>query len=398
MKIILASTVYPPENGWGGIGTYVYHAARGLKSIGHDVTIVCGYKTDSYTREEDGIRVIRKVRIENSSPEDISEQFCKIIESEIKQNTIDAVEFCEYGAIGLAFQRKHPDFPTVVKLHGSSMQCALGGCSSGKAFLKQFYVRPSLRQMDRDERESAVRAHVLIAPSQWEFDELRREGWQFPEDVEVVRNPFGGWPAQDFPLSDKQYSEKRILFLGRLDKRKGADFIPKVLKMVWEADPQAQFSVLGQDSLKSKGITWSQWIYDQIPFQFKNQCTYLGGIPYLQVSSHLKNHTIAAFASTWENLPYATMECMWAGIACIIGSEGGAHELIEDGISGFGVPRKATFIAERIIKLLQNPKKVEKMGKNAHQHAAREFGCSKIAQQMENIYQRAIQRTKEMGV
>src|SRR5688500_8467772 len=42
MKIALVSFEYPPETGFGGIGTYTWYQARGLAKIGHDVHVLAG--------------------------------------------------------------------------------------------------------------------------------------------------------------------------------------------------------------------------------------------------------------------------------------------------------------------------------------------------------------------
>jgi len=40
MRICLVSFEYPPETGWGGIGTQTRHKARGLAARGHDVQVI----------------------------------------------------------------------------------------------------------------------------------------------------------------------------------------------------------------------------------------------------------------------------------------------------------------------------------------------------------------------
>ena len=42
LNICLVSEEYPPDTGWGGIGTYTYNLARGLARIGHRVDVVAG--------------------------------------------------------------------------------------------------------------------------------------------------------------------------------------------------------------------------------------------------------------------------------------------------------------------------------------------------------------------
>ena len=61
MKIALLSFEYPPETGFGGIGTYTWYQARGLAKLGHDVHVLAGATepTGLTEREHDGVRVFR---------------------------------------------------------------------------------------------------------------------------------------------------------------------------------------------------------------------------------------------------------------------------------------------------------------------------------------------------
>src|SRR5262245_52768068 len=57
MNIGLVTPVFPPENGWCGIGVYVHHLAPALAQLGHRVSVLCGYRTEPSVREQDGVRV-----------------------------------------------------------------------------------------------------------------------------------------------------------------------------------------------------------------------------------------------------------------------------------------------------------------------------------------------------
>jgi len=61
LHICLVSDEYPPDTGWGGIGTYAYNLARGLVRSGHRVTVVAGCADVPGTTDEDGITVHRIV-------------------------------------------------------------------------------------------------------------------------------------------------------------------------------------------------------------------------------------------------------------------------------------------------------------------------------------------------
>ena len=61
LKIGLLSFEYPPETGFGGIGTYTWHHARALVRLGHEVHVLAGARiaTPLRSTEHDGVRVHR---------------------------------------------------------------------------------------------------------------------------------------------------------------------------------------------------------------------------------------------------------------------------------------------------------------------------------------------------
>ena len=60
MKVALLSYEYPPDTGFGGIGTYSYYHARALAKLGHDVHVIAGATQNGVTHSEhDGVRVTR---------------------------------------------------------------------------------------------------------------------------------------------------------------------------------------------------------------------------------------------------------------------------------------------------------------------------------------------------
>src|SRR5262245_39578011 len=61
MKISLLSYEYPPETGFGGIGTYTWYQARALAKLGHEVHVLAGatQATPLLATEHDGVKVFR---------------------------------------------------------------------------------------------------------------------------------------------------------------------------------------------------------------------------------------------------------------------------------------------------------------------------------------------------
>ena len=54
MRIALLSFEYPPETGFGGIGTYTWHQARALAKLGHEVHVLAGAREATVTLDEAG--------------------------------------------------------------------------------------------------------------------------------------------------------------------------------------------------------------------------------------------------------------------------------------------------------------------------------------------------------
>jgi glycosyltransferase involved in cell wall biosynthesis len=135
MKVALLSYEYPPETGFGGIGTYTWHHARGLRDLGHEVHVIAGLTGDNpelLVSDVDGLTVWRyqtrarwekliraigrlglgwtRTRIENGI--NMYRAFREIE----KDHQFDILEMPECGAEGLLINRLTPQ-KTVIKLH-----------------------------------------------------------------------------------------------------------------------------------------------------------------------------------------------------------------------------------------------------------------------------------------
>ena len=134
MKIALLSFEYPPETGFGGIGTYTWYQARGLARLGHEVHVLAGATDPTNLRESehDGVKVYRyraegtwmrqfqrlsrfnlrwtKSRLENGL------SMRRGLRALLETNRYDLAEMPECGADGLLIAGRI-GIPTLVKFH-----------------------------------------------------------------------------------------------------------------------------------------------------------------------------------------------------------------------------------------------------------------------------------------
>jgi glycosyltransferase involved in cell wall biosynthesis len=389
MQVALVTPIYPPDNGWGGIGTYAFHLAQGLAGLGHRVTVLCGYHREPVAREESGVRVVRRIRTEGVTAHERSTQIATLLEAEIAAQGIEGVEFGEYGGDGAVFQERHPEFPVVVKLHCPTQLCVAGEAPPWQQWFRRRYLPAVLRPVDRLERESVARARVVLSPSRWLLETLRRLGWSMPAKAAVVRNPFGGWPGAAPVSPEAEGTPPSVLVLGRLARLKGVELLPDIFERVWRRRPDARFELAGQETWRTRTETWRQWLLRRTDPARHAQLHFLGGVPYAELPAVLARQTAALFASRWESSSYTAMECMWAGLACVVGSGGGAQELGEHEVSTLNTAREPVAIADAVGRLLADPALRRRLGDAARLRVREEFAPPRVAAAMEAHYRAA---------
>ena len=390
MHIVLVTSTYPPDNGWGGIGSYVYHMSRGLTRVGHRVTVVCGFGKEPRESSEDNIRVLRVIDTRPGAPAAAPVQVRAVLEGLVKAESVDVIEVPENGALGLEFQRANPHVAVVVKLHGDTEFCLYGNSPAWKRIAYRFYRREGVRVSTTRERESTGRASAVVAPSEWLLADCRRRGWPIGSRGTVVVNPFSGWPAGVEPQAASR-DPRKVLWLARLDLLKGADLLPAIARAVWSRVPGAEFHVIGQQQLR-RGQPWMDWIKARVPQRDRGKIVYLGGLPYLEVAERLPEFSVAVFASTRESFGYTELECMWAGIACVSASGGGAAELGTNGQTHIRAARRPSAIAREVVGLMNNSLPRERIGSGARAHALGRYNAATVGMQMTAVYSTACQR------
>ena len=379
---------YPPDPEWGGITTYLANIAPAIRKKGHSVTVVCAYKETPSVDFVDGVRVLRLIN--RNGRTQVNGQVAAILENEIRDKTIDLVEFAEYGGHGADFQKRNGNFPVTVRLHAPTEIVYYGSLPRWRRWVNYIYIPKRLREISRLERYSVENAKSMTAPSEWIQRRLADLGWQLPVARRTVANPFlrpETGRFQDVVLEE----ENTIVLLGRLCRLKGADMYTDVIKNVMARVPSARFVIIGQDGQKSRQVSWWKHIETALPRHVLSRVSYLGGIENAKLSKILRQFSIAAFMSVEENFPYTVLECMAEGLACVVGSGGGGQEMGVSGESVVNVDRNSVSVSSAIVGLLENNELRKAIQAQAKLKAA-EYSPEVVAVTMEQVYLATIQR------
>lgn len=389
MRILYVTPTFPPDNGWGGIGTYVHHITQGLLKNGHTPIVLCvvqkGMEKKRYLRD-DGVLVLSL--LSSHDEQLIREEVLYYVAELYQNNQFDIVEFPEYGAPGLLFQKAFPECKTVIRLHGDSLMALDGNRSSLTKFLKKFDMRKLQKTKLNYEIETIKLAKLITAPTNWTIKMSQNRGWIYEgQNCIVIANPISrisGFleriTCESEPLT--------IIFFGRLDYRKGADLIPKIIRTIHLKYPNIEYKIIGQSGyIKNtfgifKKKLYSEWIKSSLSESELSKVNIVGGKTLSDIVPILPKNGIACFQSTWETFGYTHVEMMYCGYPTVIASGGGAQELGIDKCNALFCKRNPKQIVKAIFMLIENRKMRIGIGEAARSYVLNEFSAEKVSAKM----------------
>ena len=404
MRIGLVSYEYPPQSGFGGVGTYVYRLAGALGKAGHEVVVLAGptdvpeewpqvnvtlHRIEAYWDPPciPGLRYLWWKVIAK-----YLERFHRIVWHWLKWNLasgpalarihaatpLDVIEAPEHAANGLyaGWMRK---WPMVIRLHGP-WDLFFGINRTKGAALN--------RLLAYLERRSCDHAQVLTAPSRT-MAAFMFDRWRLPAMPTPVPN-FMDVPVLPAPLpavGDIQ----RIICAGRLERFKGQDTLVKAFARIALQHPKAELILIGPDQWSTK-FTFSQLVDRWVPdAEVRRRIHLAGPQPLEKVQEALRGARVAVVCSSgFESFSFSTLEAMaWA--RPIVGSRVGAvPELLDHGRCGLtAAPGNVAQFAEALHTLLADRALCERLSIAAHEKARRCYDTAAVLPAFVEVFERA---------
>jgi glycosyltransferase involved in cell wall biosynthesis len=401
MRICLISREYPPDTGWGGIATFARHLAQGLKEIGHEVEVVSLAANEAYVGNDNGIPVHRVTPF--SMPGELASvamampysryvlrATCALWRkfSELHSNKpFDVVDTPELLAEGV-FAAVTKAVPTVIRLytpHSKFMAEQLHNVSA--SFDHQFVAML--------ERLAMVSADAITSPSD-DLAEFVANDLNYPiEKISIIRNPIDPNDfSPDGPKAIENDGRKLVLFVGRLEERKGITYLVNAIPRILSQCPNTRFVIIGDDTNNASNgqrsvLTELKELLKK--FGVQNSVTFIPRVALTELPAYYRSADICVVPSVYDNSPYTCLEAMSCGKAVVGTAAGGTPEYLGAGHSGIIVPPKdPQAIAEAVVQLLQDDNLRNKYGMAARERVLQKFQRTKIAEAMVGLYQEAI--------
>lgn len=159
-----------------------------------------------------------------------------------------------------------------------------------------------------------------------------------------------------FYFSGQQKEPNSILYIGRIDKRKGIEFLIRSMPYVVQKIPEVQLLVGGKGSYLEK----MKSLVNQL--DLKRNVTFLGFIPDDQLNSLYNKSQCVVVPSIFEGFGMTVIEALAAGTRVVGTDVDGIRSTLTSGDYGPLVPYgDHRALAEAIIAELRNPRKADEL-------------------------------------
>jgi glycosyltransferase involved in cell wall biosynthesis len=445
MKILIVTHYFEPHI--GGIEIVAYNQAKELVKQGHEVTIVTSkLKHEKAVEQVEGIRIVR-IAAWNLLEENFnvpyplfSPRLVSTIIREIKKNDIIHAHGVLYlgsfiSALVARIYKKpfivteHIGFVTykssitntieklalwtigLITLWASDITIVIN--TSVQRWVKQYknevYYLPNgvdLQLFDKstEQEKQAIRERYTILPYCEGFPLSIKEAAATVVQItskhhnhdqicdgqlRTSMDRTGIHIQNNNVLVQQETTNYNVLFLGRLKKIKGVEFLIEAIPFIIKVFPQTTLTIVGDGGNKTDLFSLTKHL------QLEKHVQFIGWVEHRNLHTYYEKASIVVVPSiVAEAFPLVALEAMSAGRPVIGTNVGGIPEIIDDKVNGYLVePENPAQIAEKVVTLFSEEKLLSELGRNARKKA-QEFSLEKHVENLEQFYEEVIKKYK----
>ncbi|BCB05754.1 glycosyltransferase [Bacillus sp. KH172YL63] len=276
------------------------------------------------------------------------------------------------GTLALPIAQKL-NIPLIVTFHGYDVTRSIDHLKSDNAYNIKHYVR----HMDALQESDAV----FIAASDFIKRKLVEKG--FSNDQIITH--YIGVDLETLKVDHSITREDSVLFVGRLVKNKGCEYLIQAMKMVNDKYPNTRLIIAGDGPERQR--------LEQLAGDLNINASFLGAISHKDVVLEMNKAKVFSVPSieiesgASEGFGMVFAEAQAMALPAVSFDTGGIPEAISHNETGFIVPQKDhKQLADSIIKLLSDVSLWDKFSSNAVEHVNECFNLKKQNNKLEEIY------------
>ncbi len=361
----------------GGVREHIRHLDLHLRKRGHEVWVLAPSSDGSDGLESNVIRVSGMV-----VPVPISGSIARITMSPGAYRRVKHILKAHQFDVVHIHEPLTPVLPLAVLRHSRAVNVGTfhayressPAYQYAKPILEPFFDRLDCRiAVSPDARDMVARyfpAEYTIVPNGIEFDR------------------FGSSEVQPH----ERYSDGRpcVLFVGRLEERKGFEYLLRAFPRVLEAVPRARLLVVGayDKDDKKKFVRYARR-------HGLSGVRFIGWVPDEELARYYRCADVFCAPSLgFESFGIVLLEAMAAGVPIVASDIAGYRSVVTDGQEGCLVPPgDESALASALVELLSSPERREAMGRAGHK-TARRYDWGSVAGRIDEIYCRLVERRR----
>ena len=392
LKVCLISQEYPPETGWGGIGTYTYHLAHGLAKADHRTTVISYQVTAQCCYDDDGVTVWRIPNAQCRSWLSKSTGFLlgrgysslwlrsraafRQIDALVAENgPFDIIEAPLWNGEGAAYSRQSRT-PLIIRLQTPGFQSA------------GILTKKPNRAVERLERKSLARATLIMTISRSVGDLVA--GYYGVDRSKIRLAPLGiPLSPVDGPLFEA--ASHRLLYVGRLEQRKGTQELIEALPSMLIQDPLLTVDIVGKDTGQAPGGgSYEDYCRRLVPAKLRERVKFHGFVSEKVLEDFYRSCDVFVAPSRYESFGLIYLEAMRYGKPVIGTRAGGIPEIVDNTVGRLVDVNKPDQISQAVIDLMKKPSQRRELGAAGFKLVRQRFTMEEMIRRSLEIYAEAI--------
>jgi len=375
MKIALVSPydfAYP-----GGVANHIISLGNHLAQMGHEVKFIAPASSPITTLGD------RFIHIGKPRPIPISGSIARVVISPMLSTTITAMLDEEKFDIVHLHEPLMPMLCTTVLRMSRTANVGTFHAFDGKGYN---IAKPFVGPVFLKRWFSKLDGLIAVSKPAKEFVSKF-----FPADYNVIPN---GVDTEHFspdvaPLEEFSDGKLNILFVGRLEKRKGVDYLLKAYRHVRRDIPNSRLIVVGPGTKlrrKYEKLVKKNGLKDVV---------FIGFVSYDELPRYYKTADVfCAPATGWESFGIILLEAMAVGKPVVASNIDGYASILTHGAEGLLVPPKdEESLAQALISLLSDEALRQKMGAKGILKA-QEYDWKNVARRVLDYYREVLEKSQ----
>lgn len=207
-------------------------------------------------------------------------------------------------------------------------------------------------------------------------------------DITIIPNAIRLAEYEQFVRSAKNTKRKKVVYIGRLERRKGVTYLLEAFARLQAQHPDTELIIAGDGRHRSR-------------LELQAERLDIQNIEFLGFISEEKKHQLLAEADLYcspaiygESFGIVLLEAMAAKCVTVAGNNPGyASVMVDRGKISLVTPQDTTSFAERL-ELLLYDEEVRKLWLEWAAKYVQQFDTAQVVSQYESLYKRALNTTK----